>query len=272
MTIARVFPRKTKATPDDALAFTGPPPKGIDGIDEVHISVAFSYDLPKAESLAEAWHKTGVPVRMGGPALGQPGGDFVPGMYLKQGYVITSRGCNNKCWFCSAWRREGPLRELAVTDGHIIQDDNLLACSESHIRAVFDMLMRQREKPMFTGGLEARLLKAWHVDLFQKSKTHRMYFAYDTPDDYEPLVAAGKTLRAGNITDIRKTACYVLIGYQGDTFEAAEQRLVAAINAGFWPFSMLYKSENGETNTDWRQFHRQWCNPWIVGTTIKKMC
>ena len=37
MTIARVFPRKTKATPDDALAFTGPPPKGIDGIDEVCI-------------------------------------------------------------------------------------------------------------------------------------------------------------------------------------------------------------------------------------------
>ena len=29
MKIARVFPRRTKATPDDPLAFTGPPPKGL---------------------------------------------------------------------------------------------------------------------------------------------------------------------------------------------------------------------------------------------------
>ena len=61
--IARVFPRKTKATPDDALAFTGLPPKdGIADIDEVHVSVAFTYDLPKAEILAQAWRSLGVPV------------------------------------------------------------------------------------------------------------------------------------------------------------------------------------------------------------------
>ncbi len=67
--VARVFPRRTKATPDDALAFTTPPPKVLPDIDEVHISVAFTYDLPKAETLAEAWAKTGLPVRAGGPAF-----------------------------------------------------------------------------------------------------------------------------------------------------------------------------------------------------------
>lgn len=47
MSILRVFPRKTKATPDDALAFLTPPPKDLDlsGIDEIHISVTFSYDI-----------------------------------------------------------------------------------------------------------------------------------------------------------------------------------------------------------------------------------
>ena len=40
------------------------------------------------------------------------GGDFVPGRYLAPGYVITSRGCPNRCWFCSVWRREGALREF----------------------------------------------------------------------------------------------------------------------------------------------------------------
>ena len=36
--------------------------------------------------------------------------------------------------------REGNLRELPITSGHIVLDDNLLACSEKHIRSVFDML------------------------------------------------------------------------------------------------------------------------------------
>lgn len=154
MKIARVFPRRTKATPDDPLAFTGPPPRGgLPDMEEVHVSVAFTYDMEKACQLAEQWMKLGVPVHMGGPAFNMPGGDFVPGMYLKKGYVITSRGCPNRCWFCSVPRREGGrLRELPITEGNIVLDDNLLACSRQHIEAVFEMLGRQKERPAFTGG------------------------------------------------------------------------------------------------------------------------
>lgn len=43
MEIARVFPRKTKATPDDELCFFGPPPLlNMPEVDEVHISVTFT--------------------------------------------------------------------------------------------------------------------------------------------------------------------------------------------------------------------------------------
>lgn len=142
MKIARVFPRKTQATPDDLLAFVGKPPKNAPEVDQIHISVAFSYDVPRAEKLQKEWAKFGIPVKMDGPAFGEASGDFVPGMYLKQGYVITSRGCNNKCWFCSAWKREGRLKELPITDGWNILDDNLLACSDEHIHGVFEMLDR----------------------------------------------------------------------------------------------------------------------------------
>ena len=42
MKIARVFPRKTAATPDDPLAFFGLPPMlALPEIDEVHVSVTF---------------------------------------------------------------------------------------------------------------------------------------------------------------------------------------------------------------------------------------
>jgi hypothetical protein len=80
---ARVFPRKTKASPDDALAFFGAPPRDMPEIDEVRVSVTFTYDLPKAGQLAEAWRSVGVPVRLGGPATGQRGESFTPGMYLE---------------------------------------------------------------------------------------------------------------------------------------------------------------------------------------------
>ena len=211
--VIRVFPRRTAATPDDALAFTSPPPKEVPEANEVHISTAFTYDIPKAETLAEAWAKTGLPVSIGGPAFNQPGGDFVPGLYLKHGYVITSRGCNRRCWFCSVPAREGgKLRELPITSGHNVLDDNLLACSERHIRDVFAMLKQQAKRPadgrrpVFTGGLEAALLRPWHVELLREVKAARMYFAYDTPGDYEPLVQAGRLLRDGGITKASQRA------------------------------------------------------------------
>jgi len=268
--IARIFPRKTNATPDDSLAFTTLPPKILPDIDEVHVSVSFSYDRGKAEQLAEAWAKTGLPVKLGGPAYNTPSGDFVPGLYLRKGYVITSRGCDNNCWFCNVPQREGNLRELPITEGHNVLDDNLLACSENHIRAVFDMLKTQSEKPVFTGGMEAKLLKEWHIDLLREAKTRRMYFAYDTPDDYEPLIYAGKLLRAGGITKAsNKIRCYVLIGYPNDTMEKAENRLRDAWAAGFFPYAMLYRDEFGKAKGDWHKFQRQWVRPQSVYHLLK---
>ena len=53
--LARVFPRRTRATPDDAYAFVGLPPVELpEDITEVHISVSFSFDLEEAERLYEA--------------------------------------------------------------------------------------------------------------------------------------------------------------------------------------------------------------------------
>jgi hypothetical protein len=254
------------------LTFTTAPPLALpDDVTEVHVSVAFSYDLEKSFGLAEAWMKTGLPVKLGGPAFNTPGGDFVPGLYLKKGYVVTSRGCPNRCPFCAVPRREGfTLRELPITDGHNVVDDNLLACSELHIRAVFAMLKRQIEKPIFTGGLEAKMLKPWHVDLLRESKTKRFYCAYDTPDDYEPLVDAGRLLREGGITQAsQKARCYVLIGYGGDTMENAEKRLRQAWAAGFLPYAMLYRNKQGDVSEDWRRFQRLWARPQITTQLLK---
>lgn len=270
MVIARVFPRWTQATPDDPLSFVGvenPPLLTLPEIDEVHVSVAFTYDRFRAEKMAYQWEAAGVPIRLGGPAYDDPAGEFVPGLYLKRGYTITSRGCNNKCWFCMASKREGRLRELEIKDGWNILDNNLLQCSEAHIRSVFEMLHRQSHRPKFTGGLEAKELKPWHCELLREVRPERMYFAYDTPDDYEPLVMAGRMLIEAGITpQSHVMACYNLIGYKGDTFEKANIRLNQTIKAGFMPYAMLYRDEKGKVDREWAKFQREWLRPAIVST------
>jgi radical SAM superfamily enzyme YgiQ (UPF0313 family) len=270
--IARVFPRITNATRRDEYAFYDAPGMFLPPIDEVHISVAFTYDLPKAERLAEQWRHV-APVKIGGPALDEPGGKFIPGMYLKKGYVITSRGCPNRCWFCRVPIREGgTIRELEIEEGNNILDDNLLACSEKHIRDVFAMLKRQKYgRPMFTGGLEAARLKDWHVDLLVDINPESIFFAYDTPDDYEPLIRAGKMLMEAGLKIRHPLRAYVLIGYPKDTFEKAEKRLTDTIKAGFMPMAMLYRDQTGKVNKEWARFQREWARPAIVDQKKKKI-
>jgi hypothetical protein len=264
MEVIRVFPRRTRATPAGPDVRVHDWPGFFDEADEVHISVTFTWDLPMAERLAKVWEQV-APVKMGGPATGMAGGYFVPGRYLAPGYVITSRGCPNRCWFCSVWRREGGVRELPIVDGWNVLDDNLLACSDEHIRAVFAMLARQRHSIEFTGGLEAARLKSWHVEALRKIRPKQMFFAYDTPDDYEPLREAGRMLlEAGWTRESKTLRAYVLCGYPRDTFEAAGQRLNETLAAGFTPMAMLYRDNAGETTIEWRRFQRSWARPAMI--------
>ena len=269
----RVFPRRTNATPVGEYVRVGLPDMFLPPIDEVHISVTFTWDIEKAYYLAKQWHGTAGPVLVGGPALGQAGEEFEPGRYLKDGYVITSRGCPNRCWFCSVWRREGDkVRELDIKQGWNILDDNLLACSENHIKDVFKMLKGQREKAQFTGGLEAARLEDWHVSLLVDLKPKQMFFAYDTPDDWEPLVEAGrKFCRAGYGPNTRALRCYVLCGWSKDTLEAAEKRMVDVCKAGFMPMAMLIRDDKGKKPQGWGTFQRQWARPILIAKTYKKL-
>lgn len=270
MRIIRVFPRKTKATPTDDLVRFGIP--GIfDEADEIHVSVTFTYDLSRAEWLAKQWAHI-APVRIGGPATGEKSGDFAPGMYLKPGYVITSRGCPNRCWFCSVPEREGPVRELPITEGWNVLDDNFLACSKDHIRAVFSMLKRQPEKTQFTGGLEAKVLKDWHIDLLADLKPQRVFFAYDTEDDYDPLVAAAeKIFSAGFLSKASNNIrAFVLMGFRGDTFVDAERRCRAVLETGMFPMAMVWRDYDGRRDPEWIKFAWPWSRPASINSMKRR--
>jgi len=264
--VFRVFPRKTKATPDDQNVRINCAPGLFDEADEIHISVTFSWDLPCAEKLAWEWSVV-APIKIGGPATGEKSGDFIPGMYLKKGYVITSRGCPNHCWFCSVPKREGNIRELPITEGWNVLDDNLLACSDKHIKAVFAMLAKQKEPVEFTGGLEAARLTPRIAEELKKLRIKQMFFAYDTPDDLPPLIEAGRLLQdAGFALQPCSHAlrCFVLCGFKGDTIAKGETRMEETMQAGFTPMAMLWKDETGKSEPEWRKFQRMWARPAII--------
>lgn len=274
MPIARVFPRRTNATPpkSDEYAFVGDIPLFLPpDITEVHVSVAFSWDLQEAARLADAWSRV-APVKLGGPATGERGHDFIPGMYLKKGCVITSRGCPNHCWFCSVPEREGPLRELPVTEGNNVLDDNLLACSEQHIYKVFDMLDKQTNV-ILSGGLEAARLRPWHVALFERVHVKEAFFAYDGPDKWEPLVDAAQILKASDWYRPYKVCSYILCGYPGDTIAAAEKRCLDTLRLGIYPFAMFYRDVSGRQtkDKDWTKFQITWTRPAAINATRRRL-
>ena len=162
------------------------------------------------------------------------------------------------------------IRELPITDGYNLLDDNLLACSDDHIRGVFAMLARQREPIEFTGGLEAARLKPWHVASMTKLRIKQMFFAYDTPDDLEPLQIAGVMFRESGLgitstgNQSHRLRCFVLCGYPRDTMTAAEIRMEETKNAGFTPMAMLWKDKTGKRDPEWGKFQREWARPAII--------
>ncbi len=261
--ILRVFPRRTSMTPTDRLAVIGEPglfvPKDIA---EVHVSCTFTWDMRESERLADAWSKY-YPTLLGGPAFDSPAGEFEPGMYLKRGITITSRGCSRSCPWCYVPAREGGIKTLLIRPGNIVQDNNLLACPRTHVEDVFRML-RDQKQIVFLGGLDARLFSMWHIEWLDRLSVRELWFACDTQSGLHHLEAVAELLRCTEFRRWQKR-CYVLMGFAGETTEQAESRLQAVWDLGFMPFAQFYRGP-GETEKtrDWADLQRVWSRPAIM--------
>jgi hypothetical protein len=135
------------------------------------------------------------------------------------------------------------------------------------------MLRHQKMgRAQFTGGLEAARLRPWHINLLKDLRPSEVFFAYDTPNDWEPLEEAARLLRETEYLSRSTCRCYVLIGYPGDTFEAAEHRLQAVWDLGMCPMAMLYRDFTGKTSAEWRRFQRLWARPALIYVRQREFC
>lgn len=261
ISIIRVFPRCTKWTPTDDLAFMGEPPLFELPDLPVYISVTFTWDIVRAETLIWAWRATNRDCYIGGPAYDHKGEDFIPGRFIKEGVTFTSRGCPKNCPWCLVPKREGKLREINIAPGSILQDNNLLACSRPHIEQVFEMLRQQKEPIKFSGGLDIDYLQLWHVELLKGIKLDEIWVACDCEKDLKRLDKAADLL--ADFPE-EKRRCYVMIGFGGEKLMDAERRLEAVYSKGFLPFAQLYRSSEDEPwDQYWKALQRKWSRPAI---------
>ncbi len=207
--IARVFPTRTSMTPIDRDAYFDVPDLFTPQYDEVYISCTFTWDIPKAKKLATAWDKHAKIVRLGGVAInGESDQPFQSGLYLRGGITITSRGCVNNCNFCMA--RRGLVEFDNFPEGNIIQDNNILACSDRHWRLVLSMLKKQKAIE-FKGGLEKYRITEKIAEDLRGLRIKTLWLACDNPNEIKPLEKAVRILhRAGFKREL--IYCFVLIG------------------------------------------------------------
>eukprot|EP00919_Chromeraceae_sp_WS-2016_P030444 GHVR01072209.1.p1 GENE.GHVR01072209.1~~GHVR01072209.1.p1 ORF type:complete len:272 (+),score=19.48 GHVR01072209.1:511-1326(+) len=265
MKIARVFPTKTNCSPIDNDSYFDAPDLFTPYYDEVHISVTFTWDIEKGYKLANQWKKHGKSIKVGGVAInGESKEPMIGGMYLKSGITITSRGCPNNCSFCMVNR--GLIEFDTFPVGNVIQDNNILACSDKHRERVWSMLRKQRGIE-FKGGLESRRVTDKIAEDLRSVSTKQLWLACDHKSAVKPLKQAVSKLQKVGFTRSH-LYCYVLIGKDK---EEETERLYEVLNAGAIPFAQLFKDKDNsiEYSKEWKRFAREWSRPAIIRSKLK---
>ena len=211
--------------------------------DTLYLSVPFTWLLEEAQQRASL-HRGRVVA--GGPAVSLCGAPWAitdepspiePLLLHNPCATFTTRGCPNACAFCAVPRIEGEFRELTTwRPAPVICDNNLLAASRAHFERVVDSLRPFRAVD-FNQGLEARLLRPWHLDLLRQLRVVKLRFAADTEADVQPVSDAIAMARRHGF---REFGVYCLVGWQ-DTPASAIARLEAIRALGVRPTPMRYQ-------------------------------
>ena len=214
-----------------------------------YLSIPFTWNLPKAYSRCVWYRQLGYEVYAGGPAvslmpgylsgLANIGGEMDALSFHNPNATFTSRGCIRKCKYCAVPKIEGELVELQDWEPKpIVCDNNLLACSRKHFDSVIERLKSWKGID-FNQGLDARLLKDWHIRRLQELELKLIRLAWDNIYLEDTLRRAIEKLIAFGFPT-KKIHCYVLVGFD-DTPEDALYRCETLKGQGILPNVQRYQ-------------------------------
>jgi len=180
--------------------------------------------------------------------------------------TFTTRGCPNKCLFCSVPKVEGSFKEISdFIPRPIICDNNFTASSRKHFDKVVDKL---KNFPFvdFNQGLEAKKFTPYIADRIGELKKVQVRFAFDHIKTEKFVVDAINLARKKGLKNI---SCYMLIGFN-DTPEESLYRAKLLRSLKVQIYVMRYQpldskkkdqyiaTEKGWTDYELKRFKRYW--------------
>lgn len=225
--------------------------------ERILISVIFSWDVPWVK-----WIQKNAPceVEIGGPVFPKtldPSIDEIPPDYslypISYSYLITSRGCPNRCSFCLVPKIEPKLRVIQNWRNHfhphakeaVFIDSNFLAQSSDHVHAVCNYLSENHIRTDFNQALDPMKIPEYIFDL-KKINWKVIRIAFDERREEAEVAEAMRLIRKHITTDHRKITVFCLVGFR-ESFEDNLYRIQKVIDWGGTPFAMPYKSPKSKT-------------------------
>jgi len=171
------------------------------------------------------------------------------GIDYAMGYL--SRGCIRRCKFCSVWKSEGELRQVAVLDDLVRLDSDKLMLLDNNLTAlpnVLDILGEiadRRLEVCFTQGLDIRLMTPYIASTLKRIRykstkwtTKQLFFAFDDIR-LETAVRRGIDMLLAAGIHPNTLSFYVLVGYNS-TFEDDLHRCNVLRSYKVRPYVMRY--------------------------------
>jgi len=157
--------------------------------------------------------------------------------------------------------RKGLIEFDNFPEGNIIQDNNILSCSNRHWRLVVSMLKKQRAIE-FKGGLDKNLITPKIAEDLRGLRIKTLWLACDQPQSIGPLRKAVEILKKAGFKSSH-LYCYVLIG---NNARENIHRLKEVRKTGCMPFAQLFRNKTDSLiySNSWKRFARRWSKPMII--------
>ena len=215
-----------------------------------YMSIVFTWDLPRAYSLAIGYRQQGYDVRVGGTAIklmpnilkdvAINGGDISVLEKHNPDATRTSVGCPRKCSFCGVRLIEPEFLEFPIWRvAPIVCDNNLTACSRAHFNKVVDSLKPVKNIDI-NQGLDARLFRKWHLDRLRELSLYKLRFSWDYLGEESQVIDTLKMVIDSGFPKA-KLHVYVLFNHD-DTPQEALYKCEMLWNMGVVPNVQRFQS------------------------------
>jgi len=167
-------------------------------------------------------------------------------------YIFTSRGCPNKCAYCTVWRIEKERwvnskwrEQIDLSKPNImISDNNLSAVTFDHLKEIINFAVSNKKKILFDNGFDCKHITKKMSHELSKLKFIRngMRMAFDRIEEDGIFQKAVNMLQDAGVSKNSMMA-YVLFNFT-DHPQDAYYRARTCVNLGVRPYPQYYRPLN----------------------------